>query len=474
MSKLDGRYAVPVLIVMFLASIVVSQSVVRITRAPGVDFYQFWGVPVAQRLTGHTLGSPYRDGKRYVETLRAYAGRANDTKLRAATAFWSGPDFAGSPLLYTVFSVVSSQYSFAVGVFQALQVFFVLGAFLLLGRLYRHDLFSMLCLALLCILFYNPLLSDFHVANLGALQLVYLAGLLWLGDAIGRVSAASRRMRLAALFLGALALLTLCKPTVVLISALLVVHLGVRYGPRLLLTAALPAVAVAAILFALPSWHFGSWAVWREWYDFVYGANPRMLVRPVTSGNYSTALLLSSWLGLDVFSVSLVLLALLTASLVAVAAWSARAGGAAASLALTAWAAVKRIFGDMSLVLAIGLVVTTVTSPLYWLHYYSLLLIPILWLLGTAGRSTTLPWLAVVATVLSSAMLEILLRPLQLGDTAPASIASSWLPLWGAVLIVVASPVADAPARTPDRAPEPRTAAAEPSTPAPRSRRRRR
>jgi hypothetical protein len=473
MSRLDGRYAVPVLIVLFLASIVVSQSVVRISRAPGVDFYQFWGVPVAQRLTGHTLGSPYRDGKRYVETLRGQAARANDGKLRSANAFWSGPDFAGSPLLYTVFSVVSSQYSFAVGVFQASQVFFVLGAFLLLGRVYRHDLFPVLCLAFLCILFYNPLLSDFHVANLGALQLVYLAGLLWLGDAIGRAAAVSWRIGLAALFLTALALLTLCKPNVVLISALLVVHLGVRHGPRLLLTAALPAVVAAGILFALPGWYFGSWAVWREWYDFIYGANPRMLVRPVTSGNFSTALLLSSWFGLNVFNVSLVLLGLLAASLVVVAAWSTRASGAAASFALTAWAAVKRVFGDMSLVLAIGLVVTTVTSPLYWLHYYSLLLIPILWLLGTAGRSRALPWLAVVAMVLSSAMLEILLRPLQLADAVPASIASSWLPLWCAVLVVIASPDVHADGRIPDRAPEPRAPAAEPA-PAPRSRRRRR
>src|SRR5713101_4716645 len=130
------------------------------------------------------MGSPYENGERYFVKLKAYTARANDAKLTAANGFWGGPDFAGSPLLYTVFSLVSNDYTVAVRTFQALQIVLFLGAFLLLGALYRFDPFHLLCLALLCVLFYNPLLSDLRVANLGCFQLIYLTGLLFLGSAI--------------------------------------------------------------------------------------------------------------------------------------------------------------------------------------------------------------------------------------------------------------------------------------------------
>lgn len=43
-----------------------------------------------------------------------------------------------------------------------------------MGALYRFDPFHLLCLALLCVLFYQPLLSDLCLANLGCFQLIGL------------------------------------------------------------------------------------------------------------------------------------------------------------------------------------------------------------------------------------------------------------------------------------------------------------
>ena len=463
MPRIPGP--VPALILVILASLALSQSAAHISRVVGMDFYQFWGVPVALRLTGHTLGSPYRNGQRYVETLTAYTARMNDAKLKAANGFWGGPDFAGSPLLYTVFTLVSNDYTVAVQTFQALQIVLFLGAFLLLGALYRFDPFHLLCLALLCVLFYQPLLSDLRLANLGCFQLIGLTGLLFLGSAIGRAPLFLQRAGLGALFLAALALLTLCKPNVALISALLAVHLGVRHGPRLFVAAALPAAVVAALLLILPCLYFGSWTVWREWYDFVYGSNASMLVRPVTDGNFSTAVLLASWLGLDVFAVSLVLLGLLATSLIVAAGWSSIASApAASSLGQAVVAASRRVFEDARLALGIGIVLTMATSPLSFLHYYVLLLIPALWLLSGPARSAYVPGLAAGAVLMSSGILEFVFRLLQWPGAIPASIALSWLPLWGAVLLHMSSPRAlDAASRHVGDAQPPARSATAPS-----------
>lgn len=463
MPRIPGP--VPCLILLILGSLALSQSAAHISRVVGMDFYQYWGVPVAMRLTGHTLGSPYRDGQRYVETLKAYAATVTDAKLKAASGFWGGPDFAASPLLYTAFTLVSTDYTVAVQTFQALQLVFFLGAFLLLGALYRFDPFHLLCLAFLCVLFYQPLLSDLRVANLGCFQLIGLTGLLFLGGAIARAPFFLRRAGLGALFLAALAMLTLCKPNVALISALLAVHLGVRHGRRLFVAAALTAVIAAALLLILPCLYFGSWTVWREWYDFVYGSNAHMLVRRVADGNFSTAVLLSSWLGLDVYAVSLVLLGLLAASPIVAAGWSRIAGPPAGSSGgQAAVAALRRVFEDARLALGIGIVLTMAISPLYWLHYYVLLLIPALWLLNAPARSGYVPGLAALAVLMSSGILEFVFRLLQWPGAIPASIALSWLPLWGAVLLHMSSPGAlDAASRHVGDAQPPARSAAAPS-----------
>jgi hypothetical protein len=316
-----------------------------------------------------------------------------------------------------------------------------LASFLLLGYLYRFDPFYLACLALLCVLFYQPLLSDVRVANLGCFQLAFLTGLLVLAGAVARAPSFARRATLGAVFVAALAALTLAKPNVVVIGALLAAHLAVRHGPRLFIASALPAAAAAAVLVVIPCVYFGSWTVWREWYDFVYGSNARMLVRPVTTGNYSTALLLSSRLGLDVYTVSTVLMAMLGASLLAALAWSHDASAAAGSPAdPVAVGALRRIVGDPQMALAIGIVLTMASSPLYWFHYYLLSLIPALWLLSAPASAKYLAGLAAAAVVMSSGMLAPLFLWLQRPDALPHSIALSWLPLWCAILLRIISP----------------------------------
>jgi glycosyl transferase family 87 len=437
--------AVPILILLMLVSLAAPQLIGRFSEAIGVDFYNFWGVPVALRLTDHTLGSPYTNGQRYHAVLKDYAATANQPKLRSASRFWGGPDYTGSPLLYWVFTLVSSDYTFSLGVFQTLQILSFLGACLLVGSLHRWNPFSLLCLALLCLLIYQPLLSDLRVGNLGCWQLVVLAGVMGLASALPRVSSFGPRAGLGALLLVVLVALTLCKPNIALIGALLAVHLGARYGARVFGVAALAAAVATALLLLVPCLYFGSFTVWQEWYRFVYGSNPAMLVRPVANGNYATALLLASWLGVSVATVAGVLLVLLGLSLAVVIFWRNESLAPAPRTAREALrAGLTRVFDDHRPPLAIGILVTAAASPLYWVHYYVLLLIPSLWLL-TSAASRFAPTLAATGVLMSGGMVGMLLWACGWPGAMPASIALSWVPLWGALLISLRSSDATAP-----------------------------
>lgn len=433
------------LIVAMLASLALSQSIARFAETIGVDFYHLWGVSVARRITDRPLGTPYGDGERYYAVLKQHAAAANQPKLSAAQRFWSSPDFTGSPLLYTVTSVVSNDYTLSLAVFRTLQILAFVGACLLLGFLYRFDPFSLLCFALICLLGYQPVLSDLRVANVGCVQLAALVALMGLASALVRVRSFARRAGLGAVLLTAVAALTLCKPNIVLVSALLALHLAVRHGGRLFAVAALSAAVATAILLILPCLYFGSWTVWQEWYRFVYGANPRMLVRPIANGNYSTPLLLSSWLGGDVMVISFVLIVLFGVSLVvALRGHGRRPPGRAGALGAVG-AACKRLFDDPRPAFAIGILLTAAASPLFWAHYYVLLLIPSLWLLNAASPRAV-PLLAAASVVMSAGMAGMLLWAMGRPDAMPATIILSWVPLWAALLIGLRRSDPDLPA----------------------------
>jgi hypothetical protein len=437
---LRGRGIVAIVVVVMLGLFALTQLMSRYAETVGVDFYQFWGVPTAMRLTGGTLGTPYTSGERYHAVLKEYAAASGQPKLRVAHRFWSGPDFAGSPLLYRVFALTSADYTASLGVFHLLQVVSFVGACLLLGYLFRFDPFQLLCLTLVCLLFYQPLLSDLRVGNVGSLQLGALAAALGLASLLPRLPSPGQRAGLGALLLIALAALTLCKPNIVLVAVLLALHLAVRHGVRVFGLAALPAAAATVLLVIAPCVYFRSWTVWQEWYRFVYGANPRMLLRPIASGNYSTPLMLSSWLGGAVWVIVGVLLVLLALSLLAVV-WTRLPAPRGAGDLVPRGAgdrvrsALERLLGDPAAALAIGILVTTATSPLYWAHYYVLLLLPGLWLLGTPAATPVVPTLAALGVVMGAGIVGMLLWAAGGATAMAATIALSWVPLWGALLI---------------------------------------
>jgi len=181
----------------------------------------------------------------------------------------------------------------------------------------------------------------------------------------------------------------------------------------------------------------------------------------VEAGNYSTPLLASSWLGVDLSAIAGALLALLVASLVVVR-WPVAGWRPRAALAATV-STFGRLFGDPHAAVAAALGLTMAASPLAWVHYYVLLLIPSLWLLGSGAVSPAVPVLAALGVVMSGGILGLALWGLGWPGAMPATIALSWLPLWAALLIdlrwsdgaaaVAGQAVPDARPRRPRRGP---------------------
>jgi hypothetical protein len=427
--------ALRVLTLMILIFLAISQWLGEQARFNGVDFYQLWGVGAAQKLSGHSLGSPYTEHERYAVVLNDYAGTVAYPSLATANAVWRRLALTATPLLYVSFSMLPRDYSVAIGLFRGLQLLLFLLAFCILGIQYRYDRFQMACMALLFVLFFGPFRSDLRVGNVGSVQLFCLAVILALAEYLANGRQLPPRATLGVLLLSGSAAVTLAKPNIGLIGVLMAAHLWIRHGGRFFARVAIPTAAACAILYIIPCVYFGSWRVWNEWYEFFTrsGSNtPASL--SIDRGDYSSALLVASWLGVNVQAAALAIAAVLIVSLLGVIVVSPGAlRGAGSSRAATIVAALRRMFSDSTLVIAGGIALTIAISPLVWFHYYILIIIPAFWLLNGSRRSDQVLGLAAIA--LSSGMLTVLFAPLGWTGAVPITIAASWIPLWCAILL---------------------------------------
>jgi hypothetical protein len=407
----------------------------RIRTNDGYDFYNFWGVTVARQSAGPDLGDPYRNGAAYLDRVKQFGSAADDAKLGVAAGYWHEPAYTGSPLLYMMFGLVPRDFTIALGLFQTLQVAAFVLAWLVLGRLYGIHLFSASFLAFTSLIAYQPFVSDLRVANLGSVQFALLAGLLAWARALRDDAGVQHRIMDAGL-LAALGAFTLFKPNLALVAALLATHLMIRHGRKRMLPAAAIALGAAAGLLLLSCWYFGALDVWTDWYASFSGSNAHVLNSSVADGNYSTVALLSASVGASVSIMAFIVMALVVGSLVVVASKATDAAGTRIG-----WrAAVARIGGEPELAVCVGVALTLAISPLLWIHYYIITLVPALWLLVARPTSPWVERLAAVCIVLTSGLPGLLLGWSGWDAAMPVMTAVSWLPLWIATLIAVRAP----------------------------------
>jgi hypothetical protein len=456
---LKSRWVIA-LILLILVQLIVAQSLNLFPRLIAIDFYQYWAVAAAPRLSAEPLASPYVDYRKYHEVLREYVERSGVTRLTLDGRVLGPSGFTGTPLVYVLFGVFPADYERALILYHVLQLLLFLGAIILLGVIYHYETFPLFCLAFLLVLGSGPLSSDLRLGNIGCFQLAALTVALYFADRLPRVSQPTLH---GCAILAGLTLLAFVKPNVALVVMIMAVHLWLTRGTRSFAIAVVPAGLSAAAAVIVPCVYFRSWTVWQEWYraifpvsrgNPVFGRNPYILARPPTAGNYSTALLISRWLHVDVVMVAAVIAALLGISLIV-------AVGVAVVGAESGWtmvrAAVRRVFGDAQLAMAMGVTLTVALPQLVWYHYYLIALIPGLWLLNASSGSRYLPFCGLASLVLGSGLLNVLFLPLGWTAVVSGAAALSWVPLWAGIVLRLQSPgvpkgqAAESPAATPER-----------------------
>ena len=387
----------------------------------GIDFYQFWGVPLA-RASANLQATPYTDGPAYARVLNAMADASGSAKLREANRHRRTLEPMATPFLYAAFAVFPEDYRRAQTIFALIQYAAAWIAVYVLARLAPAAPWPGACIAFLVLLTFNPFAQDVRVGNVNSVQLLVLAVLV----AISSRKAFSGRDWLDGLFVASLAPLVAFKPNTPWIAAAFAIHYFVVRGPRAFAIGAAEAVLLGFAAFAVGALYMGGAHAWIEWIDLARGMDGSAMALPYEHGNLSIAMLLaraSPLLGSKGYG-------LVLAGFLALALMMALSVGGRASLG----GAARRAFSDPWFAASVGILFTFATSPLVWPHYHMLLLIPIAWLLTRAGSCRACAWGAAACYLLLSRVVIDPLVSMGMFELLQALTLLSWLALLPGVL----------------------------------------
>lgn len=415
------------MIVALLAAMALGETAARLPRTLAGDFYQLWSVSAAHRASPVPLGVPYTHVREYTDVLNRQADASTEPRLKAANRAWRTLSPVASPLLFVTFSLFPSDYSAAVITYYTLQTLLFLGSLALLGWRFRYDAFILLCLTFILLRAHEPLLSDMRLGNVGVCQLFVLSAMLGLAGQLDRPQWAKHRIALGTAFLSGLVYVTLFKPSVALVTALLAVWFWVSQPLTTVVRCALGAAGALLLFLAIPSLYFGTPAVWLDWYRHELLPGRWVTGRSVQQGNYSTVAILADWLGAGSGAILAGIAVILLVSLAAVGVRRARGAGA-----LGHW--LRALTQDANRLASIAVIATIAMSPLAWLHYYVLLLIPALWLLRNGTTIEPAGVLSALALLMNSGALNLFLYLANLDAVVPAVMAFAWVPLWAGTL----------------------------------------
>ena len=389
----------------------------------GIDFYQFWGVPLA-RDAGAIAETPYVAQPRYAGVLNAKADASANAKFRNANRLRRSLEPMGTPFLYAAFSPFPADYETAQLGYTALLYAAAGAAVFALARLWGMAAWPSLCVALLVLLTSNPFAQDVRSGNVNSLQLALVVALV----------AVSARRRFTGndwvdgLFMGALALMVAFKPNTPWIAIALGLHYAAARGARAFTIGAVEAALLGAAAFAIGAWRFGGAHAWTEWLALARGLDGSGLALPLERGNLSIPMILSrASPALGSAAWGLAMAAALALALVM--AFSDRGRDGAGALA-----AARRGFADPWFAASVGIVFTFATSPLVWPHYYVLALVPMAWLLAADSSCRPCRWGAIVSYLALSRLAIDPLVGLQAYGVLQFLSVTAWLALLPGIL----------------------------------------
>ena len=404
----------------------------------GIDFYQYWGVGLGPQLSDGALKSPYAEISKYAAFLDSYSNKSDDPYLHTANRashFYNAEslDIPGTPLLYAMFKFMPQNYFEALKLFLSIKIVAFTGAMVMLFSHKKTKWILFLILGLILEGYYDPIVNDFKVGNLGTLQFFALVALTFFCDKVVRTCPARHVYVFGSVFMSFLVFVVLIKPNIALIALLLSAPLWLLRGGTVF--AVSTAVAgVAGLLFAaIPCMYFGSWSIWGDWSGYLREGGER-LAYSVLKGNTSTPLIISDMLNIGIEN-GVVLVALL---LFAHILWALFTIKPAKTPALKYGKSVSAfLLKDPYFCVSLGIILTLAVSPLVWRHYYTLSLLPALWFIAISPPLGRIEFFALLSLLLSGA-LPVFLNTLD----APPYLANGiticgWVPLWFGVQSVI-------------------------------------
>ncbi|HEY2629755.1 MAG TPA: hypothetical protein VGI57_11545 [Usitatibacter sp.] len=364
-SRLSGPRIAAIAAAAVLAAALLSKAVFAFPFQLGIDFYQFWGVPIAHRTA--VAASPYLDPPGYERALNGLADASGNDKLKHANGFRRNLETMATPFFYSAFAFVPGDYETAQALYTFLLYVATGIAVMLLANLRGISFWPSLCLALLVELTFNPFVQDLKYGNVTSLQFLYMAVMLY----IAVKGLYPKNALLESLYLGSLAIFVLFKPNTPWIALALASHYWVVRGTRKFAMGVAAGVVGSVIAFACGAAFFGDAGAWVDWFHFTQGMNGGSLVRTLEQGNLSPAMMLEQRSG----ALGLVQYALLITAWLALAFILAVTSIGRRTQMLVP--AVRRCLEDPWLALSIGVMFTLGTAPLVWAYYHLFALIAI-------------------------------------------------------------------------------------------------
>lgn len=397
---------------------------------PGIDFYQYWGVGMAHKVSGGVLSSPYVNLERYDSILDSVTAISNDRRLSIANSANHNSykkyslEMNATPLTYAVFALMPQNYSFSYGIFLGMRVILFLVALYLLCPPQTVSI-PVLLSGILLVAYYQPMASDARVGNLGMVQLFSAVALSYCCRFyLNRLSPARVLLPLIAV-LSSLVFLVLLKPTFSLIAVAITASLVSLLGIKKPAQAGIAACIFAIILFIIPCIFFNSWTIWKDWLDYLAPGNGKITSYSIAAGNFSTANLISKSCGIPINYVVTALALLLILSII---------------LAIINTSNIKTtvctVLSNTYLTASMAIIATLALSPLVWFHYYMLTLLPALWMINISSGLNIFRILGILSLLLSSGIIDQIPG---ISAYLPYIFASSWVPLWIASLIMISS-----------------------------------
>jgi hypothetical protein len=420
-SRFPGSRLVGIAAAAILLAALVAKAIFAFPFQLGIDFYQFWGVPIAHR---SIAASPYLDRLGYERALNGLADASDNAKLKHANGFRRNLETMATPFFYSMFALVPGDYESA----QAFYTFLLYMAtglgVMLLANLRGLAFWPSVCAALAVALSFNPFVQDLKYGNVTSLQFLYMAAML----AIAVKGLYPRNPWLESLYLASLAIFVLFKPNTPWIALALASHYWIVRGTRRFAMGMIAAAVGAVIALACGAAFFNGPAVWIDWVHFTQeGLSSGPLLQSLERGNLSPAMLLwqrSGSMGLLAYSL-MISAWLALAFVLAMTSMGRRTHGLVS--------AARRCLADPWLALSIGIMFTFATAPLVWAYYHVFALVPMFAFFRPREHPARTAWIVVAYIGMANPLLEAL-GAAGLVPLIPIIMFWAWVPLLGVVL----------------------------------------